>query len=199
MPSPIGLRSSVSFDQLLTAAREGKREAQGRLLEAFRRPLLRLARKQLNFRVQAKGDEADVVQEVFLKALADIRGFSGCTPAQLMAWLRVIVTHTTTNFVRQFTTGKRQLGREKRQVSENVANDLRHAEPSASETAICREEVCRVQTFLERLPTHYAAVVRLRFDEGLSFQDIASKMGGTAEAARKACSRAVAELAEALS
>src|ERR1019366_7921818 len=155
---------------------EGKREAQGCLLEGFRRPLLLLARKQLQCRVQAKGDAADAVQEVFLKAIEDIPSFSGCTPAQLMAWLRFIVTHTTTNFVRQFTMAKRQFGRETTLVPEFVANDLRHAEPSASETAIRREELCRVQTFLERLPTHYAEVVRLRFDEEWSFQEIASKM-----------------------
>jgi RNA polymerase sigma-70 factor, ECF subfamily len=198
MPSPNDLRFSVSFDQLLTAAREGKREAQGRLLESFRRPLLLLARKQLNSRVQAKGGESDVVQDVFLKALEDIPSFSGRTPAQLMAWLRVIVTHTTTNFVRQFAMGKRQLGRETGLVSETVANDVRRAEPSACETAIRREETGRVHTFLERLPTRYAEVVHLRFDENLSFQEIASKMGGTADAARKLYSRAVAELAGAL-
>ena len=80
-----------------------------------------------------------------------------------------------------------------------MANDLRHAEPSASETAIRREETCRVQAFLARLPTHHAEVVRLRFDEKLSFQEIATKTGGTAEAARKLCSRTVAGLADALS
>jgi RNA polymerase sigma-70 factor (ECF subfamily) len=198
MPSLNELRFFVSFDQLLTAAREGKREAQGCLLESFRRPLLHLARKQLRSRAQAKGDAADAVQEVFLKAIKDIPSFSGCTPAQFMAWLRVIVTHTTTNFVRQFTTGKRQLKKETTLVSDFIANDLHYAEPSASETAIRHEEMCRVQASLERLPTHYAEVVHLRFDEKLSFQEIASKMGGTSEAARKLCSRAVAELADAL-
>ena len=112
MPSLNELRFSISFDQLLTAAREGKREAQGRLLEAFRRPLLLLARKQLRSRVQAKGDASDAVQDVFLKAIEDIPSFSGCTPAQLMAWLRAIVTHTTTNFMRHYRTGKRGLERE---------------------------------------------------------------------------------------
>jgi RNA polymerase sigma factor (sigma-70 family) len=139
------------------------------------------------------------VQEAFLKAIEDIRCFSGCTPAQLMAWLRAMVTHTTTNFVRQFTTGKRRLERETCLVSENVTNDMRRAELSASETAIRREEIGRVQAFRERLPKRYAEVVHLRFDEEMSFEEMASKTGGSAEAARKLCSRAVAELADAVS
>lgn len=198
MPSSTELPSSVCFDQLLNAARNGDKEAQGRLLEACRRPLLRVARKQLSSRVRAKGGASDLVQDTLIKAMEDIGTFRGCTPEQLLAWLRGILMHTTTNFVRQFTTGKRQLERETTEVSESAANDLRHAGPSASETAIRREETCRVQALLERLPTHYAEVVRRRFEEKLSFEEIASKTGGTAEAARKLCSRAVAEVARAL-
>jgi RNA polymerase sigma-70 factor (subfamily 1) len=197
--SPIEFTSSGPFDQLLNAAREGNAGAQGRLLETFRRPLLRLARKQLNSKIQAKGGASDVVQDTLIKALHDIHTFHGCTPTQIMDWLRAILTHTTTNFVRQFTTDKRQLNRETTQISESVANDLRHAEPSASETAMRREEGLRVQTFLARLPPHQAEVVHLRFREKLSFQEIARKTGGTAEAARKLCSRAVAELGGMLS
>ena len=198
MSSPLELTSSAPFDQLLNAAREGNADAKGRLLETFRRPLLRLARKQLNTKFQAKVGASDVVQDTLIKALHDIRTFQGCTSAQIMEWLRAILKHTTTNLVRQFTTDKRQLKRETTQVSESVANDLRHAEPSASDTASRREETLRVQGFLERLPPHQAEVVRLRFREKLSFQEIASKTGGTAEAARKLCSRAVAGLGEAL-
>ena len=198
MSSPTNFPSSVHFDDLLKGAHDGDAEAQGRLLETFRRPLLRLARLQLGRRVQAKGGASDMVQDTFTKALDDIRTFEGCTPEEVWGWLRTILMHTMTNFARQFTTGKRQVERETTRASESVANDLRHVAPSASETAIRREQTCRLQALLARLPTHYAEVVRLRFEEKLSFQDIASKMGGTSEAARKRCSRAVVELAGAL-
>ena len=195
MSSSTDFESSIHFDELMKAAREGDKESQGRLLEAYRRPLLRLARQQIDRRrLQAKGGGSDVVQDTLTKALDDIRTFQGCTPEQLHAWLRTILMHTAANFAREFTTDKRRVNRETTQVSESMANDLRHAEPSASEAAIRREQTGRLQRLLARLPAHYAEVIRLRFEEKLSFHEIASKMGGTAESARKLCSRAVAEL-----
>ena len=45
-----------------------------------------------------------------------------------------------------------------------------------------------------RLPEDYRAILRLRYDDGLSFDDIAARMGRTPEAARKLWARAVARL-----
>jgi RNA polymerase sigma-70 factor, ECF subfamily len=193
--SPTEIASSANFHQLLSAARNGDKEAQGRLLETFRRPLLRLARGQLNPAVRAKGGASDVVQETFVKALHDIRTFQGCTPQQLLAWLRVILTHTATNFVHRFTTGRRRFEREAARVSELTGDDARHTARSACETLIGREQACQVKELVNRLPRRYAEVIRLRCEENLSFVEIGAKIGRSAEAARKVWSRAVNDLA----
>jgi RNA polymerase sigma-70 factor (ECF subfamily) len=182
----------------MDAARNGDKEAQGRLLEAFRRPLLRLARRQLGARVQAKGGASDLVQDTLVKALHDIGAFQGCTPAQVMEWLRAILMHTTNNFVRRFTTGKRQIGKEKGEAARSLTNNPRYAEPSASERAIYAERLSRLRACVDRLPTTYAEVIHLRFEAGKSYEEVGARTGRTDEAARKLLTRAVESLAGAL-
>jgi RNA polymerase sigma-70 factor (ECF subfamily) len=194
MSSPISLPSSVTFDQLLHAAREGNAEAQGRLLEACRRPLLRMARKRLHARVQAKGGASDVVQETLLKAVHDIRTFQGCTPEQLHAWVSSILNHTTANFLRRYHSAKREVQRET-SVSVQLRADAGRAAVSPSDRLIRREEAARLRNVLSRLPETYAQVLRLRCEQGLSFEDIGAQLARSADAARQLWRRAVAEAA----
>ncbi len=181
---------------VLIAARNGNKEAQGQLLEACRRPLLRLARRQLSPGLSPKGAGSDVVQETFLQALREINTFRGCTPEQMMAWLRVILEHTMSNFRRRFHTGKREVGREVSGEMATVREDPRHAVPSASEKAISNEQARLMLHALERLPEHYREVVRLRREERLSFEEIGRRTGRTADAARKVWLRALAEVGQ---
>lgn len=193
-PTPPEVVRYAPFDQLLEAARGGDKEAQGRLLELCRRPLLRLARRELRPSVQAKGSPSDVVQETFVKALREIDTFQGCTPEQLLAWLRIILEHTVSNFRRQFHTGKREVAREVSGETVILREDPRHAAPSASDKAISNEQVRLVRKALAQLPEHYAEVIRLRQVERLSFEEIGERTGRTAEAARKLWVRTLAEM-----
>ncbi len=110
MSSPSEVVSFERYEDLLIAARNGNKDAQGQLLEACRRPLLRLARRRLSPGLLSKGAGSDVVQETFLQALREINTFRGCTPEQMLAWLRVIMEHTLSNFRRRFHSEKREVG-----------------------------------------------------------------------------------------
>jgi RNA polymerase sigma-70 factor (subfamily 1) len=182
---------SPSFDELLECARKGDRQAQGWLLETCRRPLLRLARRELNPDLLPKGGGSDVVQETFLKALREIDTFRGCTPEQLVAWLRVILLHTLSNFARGFSTAKRRVALEAAGPSAPVGEDRRRAAPSPSDAVIRREQSEAVQQALGRLPAHYLRVVRLRQERNLSFAEIGRLTGRSSAAARKLWLRAV--------
>ena len=79
------------FGGLLEAARDGDKTAQGQLLDACRRYLRRTARRRLANFGRRNWRESDVVQETFLKAVEEIQTFQGCTPEQLLGWLRAIL------------------------------------------------------------------------------------------------------------
>jgi RNA polymerase sigma-70 factor (subfamily 1) len=182
------------FDALLEAARSGDKEAQGRLLETCRRPLLYFARRQLNPDLRAKGGSSDVVQDAFVNALREIDAFEGCTPEQLLHWMHAITRHSLANFERQYSSGKRWVARESPLEETRVRVDARDAGPSPSEVVMRRERAETVERALARLPEAMAQVVRLRQEGKRSFEEIGRQIGRTGAAARHLWLRAVAEL-----
>ena len=197
MSSPQDVVSFDHFDELLHAARGGDRDAQGRLLDACWHPLWHMARRDLRPSFRVKGSPSDVVQETFVRALRDFHTFQGDRPEQMLAWLYAILRHTAASIVRQFMTGKRELGRETAQLAAPREGELRRVECSACETAMQREQVSRVQDILSRMPPHYVEVLRLRWEERLSFEEIGLRTGRGADAARKLWHRAMREMARA--
>jgi RNA polymerase sigma-70 factor (ECF subfamily) len=186
------------FKQLLEAARNGSKEAQGKLLEACRRPLLRLARKRMSPAVQAKGGASDVVQHALMKALEEIKAFQGCTPEELLAWLKVIVEHTTSNFSRQFHCTKRDASREASVDVATVDANRGRAVPSAADEVVRREQRERMRRALEQLPGPQAEIIRLRFEDQRSWEEIGQLTGRTAAAARQMVRRTLSEVGSSL-
>jgi RNA polymerase sigma-70 factor (subfamily 1) len=183
-----------AFETLLEAARNGDKEAQGRLLETCRRPLLYFARRQLNPDLQAKGGASDVVQDAFVHALREINTFQGCTPEQLLNWLRTIMRRGLANFERHFSGRKRKVALEIPVEKTRVRMDVRDAGPSPSEVVMRREWPQTVERALARLPEHLRQVVRLREQNKLSFEEIGRRMDRTALAVRHLWLRAVGDL-----
>jgi len=180
---------------LLTAARSGSREALGQLLEICRGYLLLIAKGELDVDLQAKEGASDRVQETFLEAQRDFGQFHGTSEAELLAWLRRILLNNVANFTRRYrTTGKRAVAREvgldeagNRDLQANLPSDV----DSPSGQAVAREEAAALARALEQLPEDYRQVLRLRFEEGLPFEDIAKLMSRSANAVRKLFARAV--------
>ncbi len=198
MPSPQNKPPDHGFDALLEAARNGDKEAQGRLLETCRRPLLYFARRRLSRDVQAKGGASDVVQDAFVNALREIDAFQGCTPDQLMNWLRTIMRRSLSNFERQFSSGKRQVAAGTPRGGKLKPDEVADAGPSPSEVVMRRERTDAFEQALARLPEPLREVVRFRHAGKLSFEEIGRRMGRSGAAARHLWLRAVAELGRGL-
>ena len=97
------------FSRCLEAA-AGSPEALGSLLEMCRPYLLGVGNQQLEMDLQAKAGASDLVQETFLEAQRDFRGFHGGNEAELLAWLRQILLNNFANLRRHYRdTDKRDL------------------------------------------------------------------------------------------
>jgi RNA polymerase sigma-70 factor (ECF subfamily) len=184
----------------IEAARHGSAAALGQVLETCRRYLLAVANQELDPDLRAKIGPSDVVQETFLEANRDFGQFNGRTQEDLLAWLRRILLHNLANVRRQFCeTDKRRIHRE---VPLDVAlggpveANLIAAQATPGSELAAQEQVARMMQAMERLPEHYREVLRLRHQEGRSFEDIGARTGRSAEAARKVWARAVELLKE---
>jgi RNA polymerase sigma-70 factor (ECF subfamily) len=185
------------FAGWLAEARAGSPEALGRVLEACRGYLLLVAEEDLDPGLRAKGGASDLVQQTFLEAQGDFDRFRGGSEDELLAWLRHLLRNNLIDFTRQYrATAKRGVDREVPLTGDDstsreaVPTDT----PSPSGYAMARERDDALRAALDRLPEDYRAILRLRYDDGLGFDEIAARMGRTPEAARKLWARAVARL-----
>jgi RNA polymerase sigma-70 factor (ECF subfamily) len=194
-------RQAADIEIWITQARQGNREALGRLLDTCRNYLLLLANQKLATGLQAKVAPSDIVQESLLEAGRDFPRFQGGTEEEWRAWLRGILLNNVANVRRHFKTEKRHVAREM-SLAETPLQELQQRildpEKSPSSHAIAREWNEQLEQALRQLPEHYRQVFLLRTLDGLTFVQIAERLGSTAEAVRKLWGRAVEELAKRL-
>lgn len=185
--------SSVHLERHLHAARAGSRDSLGQALQSFRHYLLEIARVELDPVLRAKGGASDLVQETFLEASQAFSHFHGASRAELRAWLRCLLLHHVAKHGRRFrTTRKRGIDREiALDAASAGAGTLPARQETPSQAVVADEEMERLQAALARLPADYRDIVRLRYQEGRSFEEIAVHIGRTANAARLLWLRAV--------
>src|SRR5260370_27853733 len=85
----------------LTSARAGSREALGQALDCCRNYLLKVAQRELDPDLRAKGGASDLVQETFLEAQRDFAQFQGSSEVELRAWLSRLLVNNVCNFSRR--------------------------------------------------------------------------------------------------
>ncbi len=182
--------------QSLADARAGSPEALGHALQAHRRYLLLVAEKELAPELRAKGGASDLVQETFIEAQRDFGQFRGESCEEFRGWLRRILLHNLGAFTRRYRDCcMRDVGREVGLFADGSQGGPVDALPAGSATpsavVTAHEQSLALQGALDRLPDDYGRVIRLRYDDSLTFEEIGKEMGRSPEAARKLWARAM--------
>jgi RNA polymerase sigma-70 factor (ECF subfamily) len=163
----------------------------------YRNYLSLLARLQIGRRLQGKVDASDLVQEAFLKAYRNFEQFRGATEGELMSWLRQILVLHLLNVMRHHGVGRRDVRLEKElaaemdQSSRDLDSALFAKESSPSQQAVRREQAVLLADALEQLPADYREVIVLRHFEGLTFAEVAGRMGRSVDSVDKLWVRAL--------
>ncbi|MEX2140756.1 MAG: sigma-70 family RNA polymerase sigma factor [Pirellulales bacterium] len=197
-------RRSTDPQSLLAHARQGDRTSLGAIAELYTNYLKLLARVQIDRHLQRRLSPSDLVQETFVKAWANFGQFRGQTEQELLAWLRSILVNAVKSAIeRELKTGKRNARREV-SLNERLTHLDRSVEQldralvsqisSPSVQAGRRETAAIVADHLAALPDHYREVIVLRNLEGISFDEIATRMGRTTSAVRSLWVRALDRL-----
>jgi RNA polymerase sigma-70 factor (ECF subfamily) len=192
-------------EQVLALARGGSASALGQLLDLYRDYLALLARLQIGRRLQSKVDASDLVQETFLQAHEHFAHFRGNTEGELVSWLRQILATTLANLVRHYCGTRRRDVRLERELAAELDESsraldrslvARHSSPS--QRAARREQAVLLANALAKLPTDHREVIVLRHLEGLTFPEVARRMGRTVDSVKKMWTPALARLRSAL-
>jgi RNA polymerase sigma-70 factor, ECF subfamily len=177
----------LNLPDLLAQARCGSTDALGQVLIECRPFLLQIARRQLAPDLRAKSGASDLVQDTFLEAQQTFNHFRGTTANELRWWLRCLLRHRAAKVGRQFrSTAKRRL------VCEVPANGSLAADVSTpSYQASSEEQVALLRVAISRLRDDHRRVMNLRYDQGLTFEEIGRQMGRSPDAVRMLWARAL--------
>jgi RNA polymerase sigma-70 factor (ECF subfamily) len=195
----------TAAEDLLRRVRSGDQESFGLLLDRYCNYLTLLARLQIGRRLQGKIDPSDVVQETFLQAHSKFAQFQGRTEAELVGWLRQVLSSRMAKLVRHYWGTQ---GRDVR-LEQELAHDLDRSSSalglflisgaeSPSQEAARREQAVVLADALERLPDHYREIILLHEFQDLSFPEVGERMGRSVDSVKNLWTRALTQLRQLL-
>ena len=181
-------KDALTTSELLDRAVRGDPDSLGRLLEAQRVALHRLAERQLEGRIAVRVDASDVLQQTFLEAYRGFPQFTGRDIRELTAWLRSILEHKIAGAIRDHALlQKRDVSRERsmddsHRGGASLKQDLDANLTTPSQKAIRGKQANRLAQALAALPDDQREAVRLRHLEGWALAEIAVRVGRSSAA-----------------
>lgn len=189
----IASESDSGFQRQLAAARAGDEGALAQLFQQQWDSLWQMAASQLDTSLQPKHSASDVLQDSFLDARRSIADFRGNSPAEFQAWLRTILNNNVRDAWRHFLEcQKRDASRERPLESLALQENLFNQEGNSPSQALhAQEQQSLIAQALDRLPPHYRIILRMRYWEHKTFEEIGQALGKSADAVRQTWYRAV--------
>jgi RNA polymerase sigma-70 factor (ECF subfamily) len=177
----------------------------GVLLETFSDQLTVLARLHIGRRLRGKVDPTDLVQETFLHAHRHIRVFRGASEAELITWLRRILTGQVTTTVRRYlvargrdVTLEQAITEQCDGVSTSADRGLIFFQDAPGSELVGREQEMLLSEAMQRLPDDYRQAIFLRNLQGLSLTEAARQMGRSQDSVQKLWARGLECLRESM-
>lgn len=160
----------MTDDQLVARAQKGELPAFEELVKKYQREVYGLACRMVSDAEEAK----DLAQQAFLQAFVHIRTFR--RDAQFRTWLFRIAINQCYNYLKS-----------RKKFGDPVDSDevnLVGQDPSPEADLARQDDRRRLYEAMERLPDKQRAVITLKIEQGLSYEEISRVLGGTAGAAR---------------
>jgi RNA polymerase sigma factor (sigma-70 family) len=187
--------------QWLHDARAGCPQARAKVLSSARSYLHDLARSGTRRAWQAKVDRDDLVQDVLSKFERKLDGLSHLSVRQLLAFLRRLLEDGRKDCQRRFRATKRAVGREQAWSGPALDGDVGDRVDSTAlsplEAMIVEEDLEWSAAALARLPDKERKLIVWHTKEGLSFAEIAPRLGCTEHAAQQKHTKALDRLRKA--
>jgi RNA polymerase sigma-70 factor (ECF subfamily) len=199
--------NSTDTFQLIERLRAGDQEALNEVFARHRGRLRRMVEVRMDWRLQARLDASDVLQEAFLEAAMRMTDYLREPSLPLFLWLRLIVGERLTRLHRRHLgTKMRDAGREVSLYREPLpaassmalAAQLLGKHTSPTQAAVRAERMLRLQDALNTLDPIDREVLALRHFEELTRAEAAKVLGIEESAAAKRYVRALKRLKDIL-
>jgi RNA polymerase sigma-70 factor (ECF subfamily) len=151
--------------------------------------------------LRSKLESMDVVQDVLVSALKDLGDFTYRDDGDFLRWLSAVAENRLRDNVDKWHACKRDIRKEVRldnhgpttgNILGGVVGPIQVTTPSV--IASRKEDLDELAKAMDELKPEYKEVIVLTKIEGLSYKEIAGRLGKSDEAVRKLVSRAMAVL-----
>lgn len=162
------------------------------LLHAQRARLMEYVRRHLPAELAGFIDVQDVLQDTYINAFRRMGQFTPGEPDSVYRWLVTIARHRIAELLRLHRSDKRGGGRGGATEEESLIQTLAQLavyQRTPSRSAAAHEFLAALEQSLRRLPDAYRDAVNLRYVQGLTPGEIASKIGRSERAVHMLCNR----------
>jgi RNA polymerase sigma-70 factor (ECF subfamily) len=175
--------SEVSDGALVEEVLAGNKDVFRVLVERYKNVVFNLA-----YRMTGSPEDAlDISQETFIRAYQSLSRFR--VGEKLFTWLYTICLNVAKNHLRQKS---RRLRLQGAVYDETQGRDI--CGPGPEECLLDKEEAGRLQGLLLEVPEHYRMAVVLRYNDGLSYEEISQMLGITVSGAKMRVKRGLDKL-----
>ena len=181
-------------------ATQGDADALQRLVVEYHRSLHGVVDGAMDRSLRRHFGPEDILQAAYAAAFKAVSEARFDSPAAFYKWLETIALHELKNHRRSLQTKKRDAGREihgSTGASTSYPDLLRRvaAPDSTPSRRVARSEAAAaILSSLARLPDGQREVIRLRFLEGKSVDEVAARLGKTKAAIHGLCRRGLRAL-----
>lgn len=157
--------------KLIDMAVDGDEKAYAKLLTRYKRPVYHMILKM----VRNVDDSEDLTIESFAKAFKSLHRFK--KDFTFSTWLFRIATNNTIDFIRKKRLKTLSISNTYTDNDgQSVSIDVEDGRPNPQEVAIKAQKEELIQIFVNMLPAKYQKLVRLRYFNELSYEEIAQEL-----------------------
>lgn len=183
---------------LIRRAAAGEAAAMELFLLKHRRDLFRYLERHVPESLRRIIEPKDVLQDVYFEVFRNLGSFKAKDPRMALRWLLRIARNRIIDLVRMQQCDKRG-GGQLTEVAGGANNEddsilcmleeLAVSERTPSRSAAAHELLSALQRSLERLPEEHRQAIRHRYLEGMSIEQVATRMHRTGGSVLMLCNR----------
>ena len=159
------------FKLIDQATKGGDDQAFALLMERYKKPVYHMILKM----VRNVDDAEDLTIEAFAKAFKNLHRFK--KDYTFSTWLFRIATNNSIDFIRKKKLETLSLDSSyKDDDGETISIDVQDRDLNPQEVAIRKQKIGLIRDFVTKLPPKYQRLVKLRYFEELSYEEIATEL-----------------------
>jgi RNA polymerase sigma factor (sigma-70 family) len=165
-------KAKKDFILIELAKEKGDEKAYAEFMQRYKKPVYHMILKM----VRNVDDAEDLTIEAFAKAFKNLKKFN--PEFTFSTWLFRIATNNCIDFIRKKKLDTMSISNTyKDDNGDSVDIDIKDINLNPQEETIKSEKVEIIQTIVTKLPAKYQVLVKLRYFEELSYEEIAAELG----------------------